>query len=64
MRKVVSLLLFFYAATMIAQNEIHYFKGKLNGKTAFELVYGYQQAGENDHGRSSSMMMIMVFSAG
>ena len=49
MRKVVSLLLFFYAATMAAQNEIHCFKGKLNGRTAFELVYGYQQAGENDH---------------
>ena len=41
MRKVVSLLFFFYAASMAAQNEIHFFKGKLNGKTAFELVYGY-----------------------
>ena len=41
MRKVVSLLLLFYAATMVAQEEIHYFKGKLNGKIAFELVYGY-----------------------
>ena len=41
MRKVVSLLLLFYAATMAAQEEIHYFKGKLNGKIAFELVYGY-----------------------
>ena len=41
MRRVVSFLLFFYAATMAAQEEIHYFKGKLNGKTAFELVYGY-----------------------
>ena len=26
---------------MAAQEEIHYFKGKLNGKSAFELVYGY-----------------------
>ena len=26
---------------MVAQEEIHYFKGKLNGKIAFELVYGY-----------------------
>ena len=41
MRKVVSLLLLFYAATVVAQEEIHYFKGKLNGKIAFELVYGY-----------------------
>ena len=41
MRKVVSLLLFFYVATMAAQDEIHYYKGKLNGKIAFELVYGY-----------------------
>ena len=41
MRRVVSFLLFFYAATMAAQEEIHYFKGKLNGKSAFELVYGY-----------------------
>lgn len=49
MRKVVSLLFFFYAASMAAQNEIHFFKGKLNGKTAFELVYGYQSVGENDY---------------
>ena len=41
MRKVVSLLLFFYAVSMAAQEEIHYYKGKLNGKIAFELVYGY-----------------------
>ena len=41
MRKVVFLLLFFYAATMVAQEEIHHYKGKLNGKIAFELVYGY-----------------------
>lgn len=49
MRKVVSLLFFFYAASMAAQNEIHFFKGKLNGKTAFELVYVYQSVGENDY---------------
>ena len=41
MRKVLSLLLCFYAATMAAQEDIHYYKGKLNGKIAFELVYGY-----------------------
>ena len=38
MRKVLSLLLCFYAATMAAQEDIHYYKGKLNGKIAFELV--------------------------
>ena len=42
-------MFFFYAASMAAQNEIHFFKGKLNGKTAFELVYGYQSVGENDY---------------
>ena len=41
MRKIVSLLLFFYAVSLAAQEEIHSFKGKLNGKIAFELVYGY-----------------------
>ena len=42
-------MFFFYAASMAAQNEIHFFKGKLNGKTAFELVYGYLSVGENDY---------------
>ena len=42
MRKVVSLFFLFCATTMAAQGEIHYYKGKLNGKIAFELVYGFE----------------------
>ena len=47
MRKVISLFFLFCATTMAAQGEIHYYKGKLNGKIAFELVYGYESVDDD-----------------
>lgn len=48
MRKVVSLLLFFSAITMAAQSDVRYFKGKLNGKTVFELAFEEKVMGADD----------------
>ena len=48
MRKIVSLLLFFYAMTMTAQNEVRYFTGKLNGKIPFELLFESKFVSDND----------------
>lgn len=44
----LALALFGMAITMVAQSEVHYLKGKLNGKIAFELMYEVKAVSSND----------------